>query len=128
MGRFMQQDPMGITPIIAAQNRFTSIDQYADGMNLYEYVKNNPVRYIDPFGLTPTECEIAYLKCRMDAKDAKSACQNRGWVACGVLCLGAPETYPVCVLLCRLAYEVVCDMGYDKAMEKCEAANANCCK
>ena len=34
-GRWMQQDPM----------------QYVDGLNLYEYVKCNPIIYKDPFGL-----------------------------------------------------------------------------
>jgi RHS repeat-associated protein len=35
LGRFMQRDPEG----------------YVDGMNLYAYVKNNPLRYLDPMGL-----------------------------------------------------------------------------
>jgi len=36
LGRFMQRDPAG----------------YADGLNLYAYVRNNPLRYLDPEGLT----------------------------------------------------------------------------
>ena len=34
-GRFISRDPIG----------------YVDGMSLYEYVKSNPMRYVDPFGL-----------------------------------------------------------------------------
>jgi len=34
-GRFLQQDPLG----------------YVDGMNLYEYVRENPVNWVDPRGL-----------------------------------------------------------------------------
>jgi RHS repeat-associated protein len=49
IGRFLQPDPIG----------------YADGMNMYAYVGNNPLNWIDPFGLekvktlTREEFEIA---------------------------------------------------------------------
>lgn len=38
-GRFLQRDPAG----------------YVDGMNLYEYVRSNPIRYRDPYGLDLTK-------------------------------------------------------------------------
>jgi len=36
LGRFMQRDPLG----------------YVDGMNLFAYVRNNPVNWVDSFGLS----------------------------------------------------------------------------
>jgi RHS repeat-associated protein len=39
LGRFLQRDPAG----------------YVDGLNLYAYVRNNPLRYLDPEGLTAVE-------------------------------------------------------------------------
>ncbi len=37
LGRFLQRDPVG----------------YADGMNVYKYVRNNPIKWTDPFGELP---------------------------------------------------------------------------
>ena len=44
-GRFLQRDPLG----------------YADGMNLYEYVKNNPISGIDPLGTHWIDDKIKYV-------------------------------------------------------------------
>jgi RHS repeat-associated protein len=44
-GRFLSPDPIG----------------YYDSMNLYQYVINNPLNWIDPWGLTEKECEIEEL-------------------------------------------------------------------
>jgi hypothetical protein len=65
MGVFMQRDPgagaggparMGAGGAPAATGRFiprdpTGSNQYADGMNLYQYVQGNPVNHLDPSGL-----------------------------------------------------------------------------
>ena len=58
LGRFMQRDPIGTAtaPPMArnlSASQFTQRDptvQYADGMNLYQYVSSNPANYVDPMG------------------------------------------------------------------------------
>ncbi|UCD52921.1 MAG: hypothetical protein JSW27_09825 [Phycisphaerales bacterium] len=45
IGRFLQTDPIS----------------YADGLNWYTYCGNNPVLFIDPWGLCETEVEYDYL-------------------------------------------------------------------
>jgi hypothetical protein len=68
MGRFLQRDPHGMevaaTPRLAgapATSRpflardFNPHQQYADGMNLYQVARSNPVRYVDPAGLAADE-------------------------------------------------------------------------
>lgn len=51
IGRFMQGDPLGLDPAGGKYNPFNPVRQYADGANLYAYVKNNPITNIDPYGL-----------------------------------------------------------------------------
>jgi RHS repeat-associated protein len=47
IGRFISEDPAGMV----------------DGPNLYSYVNNNPVRYIDPSGLASCECPTKPKNC-----------------------------------------------------------------
>ena len=59
LARFMQRDPVGtaLEPPMARNvsspqfTRQNPTEQYGDGMNLYQFVRSNPQRYVDPFGL-----------------------------------------------------------------------------
>jgi len=50
-GRFTTHDPLGINPAGGQQNVFSILEQYNDGTNLYQYVRSNPINYVDPYGL-----------------------------------------------------------------------------
>jgi len=69
MGRFLQRDPGagnanrigagGAAPVSGFIPRDpTGTNQYADGMNLYQYVGSNPAGFADPFGLNKGPCVV----------------------------------------------------------------------
>ena len=49
-GRFMQRDPLGVNPDEMLSG-FVPNFQYADGANMYQYVRSNSMKHTDPFGL-----------------------------------------------------------------------------
>ena len=51
MGRFLQTDQLGINPAGGIHNPLNIIGQYRDGLNLYQYVRSNPIVNFDSFGL-----------------------------------------------------------------------------
>ncbi|MCD4737473.1 MAG: hypothetical protein K8R53_15625 [Bacteroidales bacterium] len=50
-GRWMSHDPLGIVPNGQKPNEFNIMDQFRDGLNIYEYVKSRPTMLTDAFGL-----------------------------------------------------------------------------
>jgi len=50
-GRWLTHDPLGITPNPPKPNFFHITQQYKDGVNLYQYLTDNPIIYEDAFGL-----------------------------------------------------------------------------
>jgi RHS repeat-associated protein len=52
-GRFLINDPLGITPNPQSPNKFNIPNQYTDGLSLYEYVNSQPIKHADTYGLFP---------------------------------------------------------------------------
>jgi len=75
MGRFMTPDPIGIM-----KQKFVDPQQW----NMYAYVRNNPLRFIDPTGMYDVDCKTGDKKCNKAAdnfekqrqKDLKSKDQK----------------------------------------------------
>jgi len=58
MGRFIQQDPLGINPVGGTQNSYNPLGQYIQGLNIYEYVQSSPLLKTDPYGLDDPGCDV----------------------------------------------------------------------
>jgi len=89
IGRFINRDPIG----------------YEGGMNLYTYVRNNPVMFKDPLG----------MDCQSDAQNARDDCEFRGLLVCGLAALLDPPVG----FWCALAYYQVCRDAYNRAIANC---------
>ena len=67
-GTFLQRDPGAVvlarigSAEIAARGRFAQRDPYADGMNLYQYVKSRPTVLRDPLGTNVLDDAVAALQ------------------------------------------------------------------
>ena len=57
-GRWLTHDPLGITPNPQWPNRFDLVEQYEDGLSLYEYSRSEPLTNTDPWGLLVSEKDV----------------------------------------------------------------------
>ena len=57
--------------------RFTQQDPACDGFNWYIYCSNNPVAYVDPWGMAPSPMEAAYMSKHIYNYDDSDSRYNR---------------------------------------------------
>src|SRR4029077_18673260 len=60
LGRFISEDPLGFE---------------GSGLNFYSYVSNDPINFVDPFGLTATETMTGPTEAEIAAAVASAAAQ-----------------------------------------------------
>jgi hypothetical protein len=108
MGRFMQQDPLGIRLSQKRTSRIMPTFQYGDGINLYQYGSECPIVSRDPYGLqmTKDECQAVYDERKGRIFDGLGDCLSdcglsilESWkeiVACSVLAAKCGPYAPWC--------------------------------
>ena len=105
-GRFVTKDPIGF-----------------DGgdVNLYVYVKNNPIIFTDPFGLKScADCDTFLSNCYLLA----SIAGGTTLIVCNTICVGIVKLPFLCRFLCATAGGVV---GQELSL-KCYQYYKNCKK
>ena len=68
---------VNVYPEVPTPMPLNPMAQFADGPNLYQYVRSNPIGNLDPTGLS-TKCGTAYLSCKTGVKPWDVyGCSNR---------------------------------------------------
>ena len=88
MGRFMQQDPLGVRPnLIYGYGEYSIFQQYSDGLNIYYYMLNNPLQGSDPLGLSFVSSSAQWTVDMFETKPGK-------FVSCMGECLEGTDVLP----------------------------------
>lgn len=114
LGRFTQHDPLGINPGYSNLNPFGLVNQYYEGLNIYEYVQSEPIGNSDHLGLS--SCYDDLLVCEEYCNDCAIVC-NRD-------CMKYKKkiwyNYARCEAKCQTGF-MVCSTGCDAVYTACIA-------
>ncbi|MHC4621940.1 MAG: RHS repeat-associated core domain-containing protein, partial [Planctomycetota bacterium] len=130
-GRWTTHDPLGINPGGGHLNPFSIGAQYDEAVNLYSYVRKNPLRSCDPYGLAIACCDPdckgyrhKRRECYRTVAKWNFGCMIRGALVCGVAC-SVDVKHPAC-LACLLLYHAACKAQYVCTLAYCNAMRAYC--
>jgi hypothetical protein len=57
----LQRDPLGVNPSGRDENPFKVLRQYKDGLNVYSYLKSNPIKSADSNGLAKAKIDCGVI-------------------------------------------------------------------
>jgi RHS repeat-associated protein len=111
LGRWISRDPL----------------EYSDGLNLYAYVRNNPVNALDAQGLGKLEdclnmCDCIEKGCIANANEEVVLCALLITLLCAKICKGNGW----CLLVCAIAGAAICATLYNKLLKACRVAKDMC--